>query len=356
MRNFYCSSKIKKIIACLLACALIISVFCFCTPSHGGDTLPAGVGSYNVGEETGSEVVVSGSESLKEMYKRLVTYKGVVYKNVAGQKLKLDILMPTKEVYEKIPVVVFVHGGFFTGGGTSAAVRDTRRDTTPKLLEMGYAVVSVEYRLCDGKNAFPENIIDVKDSIRWLYKNADAYNFDKKNIGIWGSSAGGHLALMAAYTGDDEYIGSSSLSSYPSKVNYVVNVNGVTDLRGLGEFYTKSEDKINILLGGNFKFSKASEEELDFMDECSPLYHITKTCVPTLIFHGTADKTVPISQSEDLYKKLKRCGCTVEYFRIPDARHGLKPISKDNLEMVSAKTLEFINRYYVDSSSDTDYL
>jgi acetyl esterase/lipase len=68
-------------------------------------------------------------------------------------------------------------------------------------------------------------------------KNAEKYNFDTNNIGLFGASAGAHLSLMAAYTPDNTFIGSPELSSYSAKVNYVIDHYGPVDLNKL--FHTR---------------------------------------------------------------------------------------------------------------------
>lgn len=76
-------------------------------------------------------------------------------------------------------------------------------------------------------------VSDVKDAIRWVYKNKDEYNFDTNNIGLLGISSGAHLSLLSAYSSEDEFIGDKKLANYPSKVNYVIDIFGPTELSTL---------------------------------------------------------------------------------------------------------------------------
>ena len=88
---------------------------------------------------------------------------------------------------------------------------------------------------------FDKQISDVKDTIRWVYKNKDKYNFDIENIGLIGPSAGAHLAMMAAYSENDEFIGDSSLKDYPSQVKYVVDLFGPAELSKINLNYGPRE-------------------------------------------------------------------------------------------------------------------
>ncbi len=286
------------------------------------------------------------NEELLERYYSYVTHQDIVYKSVNEQDLTLDILMPTQAVYEPIPLIVYIHGGGFTGGDKANAVNNTRGKTTPQLLNLGYAVVSVEYMLCDGTNVFPQNIIDVKDSLRWIYKNAETYNFDTQNIGVWGGSAGGHLAMMVAYTHVDDFSGVAELEAYSSQVNYVVNINGPTDLLAFLELEPEAaEKKSKVLMGKDFDINSLTEAETNLINSYSPLYHIDAQTVPTIIFHGTEDVTVPISQSNLLEAKLKENGCEVSYIVIEGAGHGLTPSTEAELKMVTDETIKFIQRH-----------
>ncbi len=279
-------------------------------------------------------------------YDELVTYEGIVYKTVEDKELKLDILMPTVQKFEKIPVIVYIHGGSFVSGSSRSLLSDTREHTVPQILELGYAIIAVEYTLCDGQNVFPQNIIDVKDSVRWVYKNADAYSFDINNIGAFGSSAGGLLALMIAYTNNNEFVGKDPLKIYPSAVNYVININGVTDVYDLILQYSNPIQKKYELLGSSYSVEHFSPDQMEQVENYSPLAHVNKNSVPTLIFHGTEDNTVNIEQSELLFKKLVLHGSDVNFIKIQGAEHGLTPISDDDLQMVTETTISFILENY----------
>ncbi|MCK5732261.1 MAG: alpha/beta hydrolase, partial [Tenericutes bacterium] len=129
-------------------------------------------------------------------YHTIVTHEDIVYKSVRGDELTLDIIMPTTDIYTETPVLIYIHGGSFTEGSKSDLTMDSRRDVVTDILDAGYAIVSVEYTLLNGDYTFPDNIIDVKDSLRFLVSVSDEYNLDTDNFGIWGMGAGGYLALV----------------------------------------------------------------------------------------------------------------------------------------------------------------
>ncbi|MCS3868525.1 acetyl esterase/lipase [Chryseobacterium ginsenosidimutans] len=160
--------------------------------------------------------------------------KDISYKNDnAGNPVLLDIYEPKKLTTEKLPVVIYVHGGAWAKGDKSVRTDSYIEGFILKLIEKNYAVISIDYTLVSEMVHFPEPIQDTKDVVKWVRKNAGKYNFDDKNIGYFGASSGAHLSMLAAYSTDNEYVGSPELSPYSGKVNYVVSNFGPTDLNNL---------------------------------------------------------------------------------------------------------------------------
>ena len=96
------------------------------------------------------------------------------------------------------PAVVWLHGGgWFSGARTEGLVHWC----CPLLGAHGFVTVSIEYGL-SYQAVFPAQIQDVKAAIRWLRANAAPCHIDPERIGIWGLSAGGHLAQLAGLTDD----------------------------------------------------------------------------------------------------------------------------------------------------------
>src|SRR5207245_9553614 len=111
----------------------------------------------------------------------------IEYARPDGRAQNLDIYVP-KEVKGKLPVIVAIHGGGWTGG-------DKRNPFVVPLVKEGYAIVSINYRLSQVAK-FPAQIQDCKAAIRWVRANAEKYHFDADHVGVWGDSAGGHLVAL----------------------------------------------------------------------------------------------------------------------------------------------------------------
>lgn len=132
---------------------------------------------------------------------------------------RLDLYTPVQET-GPFPVVMWIHGGGFYNGDKSAMPQvdrhpvPTRPNERPyqiqvpdvdALTRMGYAVVSLNYRLGGSANRYepiPNAIRDGKSSIRYLRANAEMLRIDPTRIAVWGNSAGGYMASMIGITGD----------------------------------------------------------------------------------------------------------------------------------------------------------
>lgn len=238
-----------------------------------------------------------------------VITKDVEYARADGNPLLLDIYMPP-ESKEAVPVILWVHGGGWQHGGKGGG--------QPFLTTHGYAVVSINYRLSQ-EAKFPAQIEDCKSAVRWIRANAEKYNFDPGRIGVWGSSAGGHLVALLGLTGQEKQFDKGDHLDQSSAVQAVCDWFGPTDLLEFDKTGGQSMRSILTQLLG-----VEPQQNPDKTAEASPLTYVTKakTIPPFLIMHGDADKVVPFSQSELLYAALKKAGSDVQLYCAKGAGHG----------------------------------
>jgi acetyl esterase/lipase len=119
----------------------------------------------------------------------------VTFAEAAGIELKLDVVAPRGESLRA--AIIYLHGGGWRGGS-----RETMRPIAKAMADRGFIGLPAQYRLT-GQAPWPAQIHDVKAAIRWTRANADRLAIDPGRIVLWGSSAGAHLALLAAGTPDD---------------------------------------------------------------------------------------------------------------------------------------------------------
>lgn len=236
--------------------------------------------------------------------------RDVEYGVVKDVSLKLDIYRPKKAPQAPMAAIVWIHGGGWRQGdknNAANAIAAARR---------GFFAVSINYRL-SGEATFPAAIEDVKGAIRWLRANAKDYNVDPDRIGVWGGSAGGHLALLAGCA--DEKAGLEGKSGYAgtsSRVQAVCSWFGPAEFGNLG---TDGDSVIGQFIGGSAK-DKPEAYKL-----ASPTTHASKDDPPVLMIHGDKDALVPLSQSETMLKALKTAEVPAELVVVRNAGHGFKP-------------------------------
>ncbi|MCL2125113.1 MAG: alpha/beta hydrolase [Oscillospiraceae bacterium] len=259
-------------------------------------------------------------------------------------KQLLDLYLP--ESGEKpYPVVIYVHGGGWSMGSKTMSYLDG----VIGLLDYGYAVISVDYRLAP-KTKFPEFLFDVKTSVRWARANAAEYGLDPDRFGIAGDSAGGHLALMVGFTADrPEYSGVEyGWPGYSDGVQAICDMYGPSILANPTEPYFRESGVPSMpnvaTANGKSAFANAfGTDSLNLLKLISPISLVHGGIPPVLIMHGVLDGVVPYQHSTLLDKKIKEvCGDDrSELILYDDRNHADKAFNtKENSDLLAA----FFNR------------
>ena len=146
------------------------------------------------------------------------------YAATENPRQRLDLYLPKSRKSDKpLPVIVFIHGGGWQAGSKSSGIGSIGRFVSSG----DYAGVSVGYRLTN-EAQWPAQIHDCKAAIRWIKANAKEYGLDASKIGVWGTSAGGHLVSFLGTSGDVKTL-EGTLGKHldqDSKVTCVVNFFG----------------------------------------------------------------------------------------------------------------------------------
>ncbi len=255
--------------------------------------------------------------------------KGITYAERAAGDMKLDLYLPERE---NPPLVVYVHGGGWVAE-TRSNIPNPERYTS----EWGCAIASVSYRLQevpDGSGVeemydpsnptprgnFPDHFVDVKAAIRWLRAQADEYSYDADKIAAWGSSAGGHLALLAGVVDDVTALGDAFAgevektvaSAESGTVQAVVSWYGAADFRLIED---ESDGLIPLLLGG------ARSEVPERWAQASPVTHVTPESPPALLMHGRQDEVVDVEHSHRFFDALDEAGVNAVFYELHDLNH-----------------------------------
>ncbi len=258
-----------------------------------------------------------------------VTYKDVVYKTRNNKEITLDIYK-NKEINTLSPVIIYVFGNGWMYG--DKVIPSAIEPIIDLLKNEGYAVISTSYELMDNEIILKDQISDVKDTIRWIYKNKDKYNFDTNNIGMIGPSAGAHLCMMAAFSDEDEFIGDYSLKSYSSKVKYIVDLFGPSKL-----------SEINLSIAPKNITDNLTNDSIESLSkEFSPIEYITSNLPDTLIIHSLKDDIIPYESSLKLYEASIKYNNNFELYTLQNCTHTLKNLSETEALNLYMKIVDFI--------------
>jgi len=274
--------------------------------------------------------------------------------------LRLDLFLPASAAKKKVPLLIVVHGGGWAFGDKEMESIYYMRKLKEELLRSDFAVASISYRLVSDSVHFPLPVEDCSDAIKWLYKHADRYRLDTANYGIWGGSAGAHLAMLVAYANPGAIGGDASLQEVPLRLNYVIDNFGPTKLNDLFRvnlngfstfmfkvFVRKLYDirlKLTYAMTG-YDFKTDKDKVLEVNERFSPLNYVDKPVLPTLIVHGTKDRIVAIKQSEQLQEAFQKHQVEHRFIRVEDGDHGLGNIAKEKTDELVQTTITFIKAH-----------
>ena len=250
----------------------------------------------------------------------------VVYGHKYGLALTYDALQPNTD-RNRAGVLFMVSGGWVSRWGPPERFIERFRP----LPEAGYTVFLVRHG-SSPRFVVPECVNDVRRAVRHVRSSAKRFDIDPNRLGVFGGSAGGHLALMLGTTGQDANPKAKDpLQRYSSRVTAVVAFFPPTDL----------SKYLDPKLGFLERFPALKFDPKQSPD-VSPLLQVTPDDAPALMIHGDKDKLVPLFHSQTIHKALGEKKVPSELMVIEGAAHGFN--SADN-KRANAATLKWFNRY-----------
>lgn len=268
----------------------------------------------------------------------------ISYSTISGYRpIILDLYRPAQQDKPQqagpLPLVIYIHGGGWANGHTRQS--GAFSDFTAVLADLsarGYVVASLEYRL--SKEApFPAAIDDVRTAIRYLRANAQRFGLDGSHVAVWGGSAGGQLAALAALqcgsapTGDDKNNAGQS-----DCVQAGVGWYGVYDFATMPQAIANAENA--------YLDCVKPDCPADRIKAASPAAHVDAKDPPMLLIHGTEDKVVPADQSRQLAAALKSAGVPVTLEIINGVGHSWIGADAAATRDASLRALDLTFRFF----------
>lgn len=241
---------------------------------------------------------ISEAIEQKEYPPHIEGAKEVTYKTVDKTKLNLWIFSPENhKLTDSVPAIVFFFGGGWNGGTPTQFVKHCEY-----LSSRGMVAIVADYRVRSRHGVTAKVCVsDAKSAIRWVRENASELGVDANKIAAGGGSAGGHLAAASAIL--PKFDNENENRSISPKPNALILFNPVIALPPFNGGEKHSNKRLARL-----------EERLGTKPvNISPYHNVTSKLPPTIIFHGTEDKTVPFISIEMFTKKMHEFGneCTL---------------------------------------------
>jgi acetyl esterase/lipase len=248
------------------------------------------------------------------------------YLMAAGWTGRLDLYLPRRPKPGPMPVALLFHGGGWVSGNKD----EIALDVVP-YLAMGIAVANVDYRLAATAPA-PAAVQDARCALRWVVRHATEYGLDTNKVVTVGSSAGGHLALIAAFAPESAGFDDLCPGNEPMHVSAVINFFGISDVAELLQPPHMRDFAVGWM--GN------APNRDDLARRLSPLTYVDKDVPAVFSAHGQADPIVPFEQSKRLHAALTAAGVPNRLYPIPRGGHG--EFTGDEVLLVNRAVHDFL--------------
>jgi acetyl esterase/lipase len=258
----------------------------------------------------------------------------ILFREIDGQQLKLNIYQPNTASEQALPLIVYIHGGAWRENDHNHIFSEMTEIVTGA----GFVVASIGYRLSPAAT-HPAQIEDCTYAVQWLRANAEQYRYDATRIGVWGHSAGGHLAALLGVTSHTGRFSSADLNA-SARVHAACTMGGIVDLTLFKDYKEGEHYRADVTVEGMREMVRDylgddPENAPERTAEANPITHINAQTPPTMIVHGDKDGLIPIDQAERLQRALVAADVDTTFLRL-NTEHGLQRYERVAAEEVAA--------------------
>lgn len=258
----------------------------------------------------------------------------LVYGHKDGLALTMDQHLPEGEA-NGAAILFMVSGGWYSHWSPP----ETLRPRLQPYLDRGYTVFAVRHG-SSPRYTIPEAVGDVRRAVRYVRSRAADLGIDPERIGVLGGSAGGHLALMLATTGDDGRSKSDDpVERVSSRVACAVALVPPTDLR-----VAVWDAPESLPAYRNFP---ALDLSMKLAEQNSPLVHVTRDDAPVLLLMGGADELVPAKHGKWMEEAYARVAVDHKLVVYRNAGHNLA--TPEYREALTSEVVAWYDRHLIEN-------
>lgn len=253
---------------------------------------------------------------------RNVQFAAPTLANGSVKPLRMDVLTPAGA--GPFPAIVYVSGGGFLVSVRRAAARQRAY-----MAAAGFVVASIDYRVVPDGATWKDGVADVRSAVRFLRANAERFNIDPTNVGVWGESAGGYLSSITAATAGTMPDSGDHLDQ-SGAVQACVSFFGAGDLSnltaGLDPACNAASSKPDSPFARYLVGETAGRGVRDLAEEvvaANPGSHADPQGSAFLLFHGEDDRIISPLQTQQLHDDLRGRGVSSSRYVVRNAGHGI---------------------------------
>lgn len=243
--------------------------------------------------------------------------------------LTLD-LYRRRDLTAPAPVVVYVHGGGWTGGGP----RKASRVILHHLARRGWVVAAIRYPLSP-QATFPDHLVGVKRALAWCRQGGREWGIDPEVVVVMGASAGAHLAALAALTPGLHQPGFEHLDA---------SAHACVALYGVFDFLNRHRTRVNWPLIPVHVMKAAPSQDPDRYRQASPLDQVGPQAPPFLVIHGKHDSLVPPTEARHFVAALEQASQRpVRYVEVWGAQHAFDVVASPRVRATAGLVAAFLD-------------
>lgn len=251
----------------------------------------------------------------------------------------MDLYIPKNTEDGSCGLILYIHGGAWIAGNKDDAFN---ADTFKYISEdLGMAAAAISYRYISETVNLNDIMDDIDLALTAIKAKGAENGVNINRVMLTGSSAGGHLSMLYAYSRKD---------TAPITPSCVVSYCGPTNLADENFYYNNNMGNTDFIcklmsFACGYTFTEVGDENaLPYLAKVSPLTYVNKDTVPTAFGHGMKDTTVPYSNAVALENAFKEYGVKYDFVTYPNSEHSLTD-DPDSAKLMGDLTYQYAMEY-----------